>query len=95
MPHRKKRNTSAAAAAAAGKAIAQAVGVGKDGVSALRIPGLKNRYAVPSGSVPHHKYIVHLAPCGSRNSCTCPAHKIQRIRPCKHVLALKQMLKNC
>ena len=91
MPKRIKRNTSAHAAHEAGKIIGQATR--KHGLAALSIPGSKNRYVVPSCSIPNHKYIVHLSPSGSRDSCTCPAHEVQRIRPCKHVLAVKKLFK--
>ncbi len=90
MPKRVKRNTTAVAAMQAGAKIIQAVG--NNGAAALRIPGSANRYAVPSSSIPYHKRIVHLSPSGSRDSCTCPAHTLQRIRPCKHVVALKKLL---
>jgi hypothetical protein len=91
MPKRAKRNTSIHAAQEAGKMIGQAAR--KNGVAALSIPGSKNGYAVPSCSIPYHKYIMHLSPPGSRDSCTGPAHEVQRIRPCKHVLAVKKLLK--
>jgi hypothetical protein len=90
MPKRSKRNTTAAAARQAGEKILQVVA--DNGPAALRIHGSLNRYAVPSSSIPYHKHIVHLSPSGSRDECTCPAHKIQRIRPCKHVVALKKLL---
>jgi hypothetical protein len=91
MPKRVKRNTSVHAAQEAGKIIGQAAR--ENGVAAMSIPGSKNRYAVPSCSIPFHKYIIHLSPSGSRDSCTCPAHVMQRIRPCKHVLAVKKLIK--
>ena len=87
MPKRIKRKSSSHAVQEAGKKIAQAAAV--KGASLLRVHGFKNRYAVPSCTVLHHNYVVHLSPSNSRNSCTCDAHKIHRIRPCKHVLALK------
>ena len=90
MPKRAKRSTSPHAAQQAGKTICEAVG--DKGATALRIAGSQNRYAIPSSSIPGHKHIVHLSPTGSRNSCSCPAHMLQRIRPCKHVLALKKLL---
>ena len=86
-----KSNTSAVAAREAGATILKVVG--ENGAAALRIPGSANRFAVPSTSIPYHKYIVHLSPSGSRDSCTCPAHKLQRIRPCKHAVALKKLLR--
>ena len=91
MPKRVKRNTTVSAAKQAGEKIGQAVG--DSGVGALRIPGTKNRFAVPSCSIPYHKHIVYLSPSGSRDSCTCPAHTLQRIRPCKHVMAVKRLIK--
>ena len=87
---RVKRNVAPAAVAKAGTALTLAIA--NKSIAALRIPGSQNRYAVPSTSIPHHKYMVHLTPTDSRNSCDCPAHKFQRIRPCKHVVALKKLL---
>jgi hypothetical protein len=84
-----KRNSSARAIQQCDMAISRSVG--NKGAASLRIPG-KNRYAIPSSSIPHHKYIVHLTPTNSRNSCTCEAHTLLRIRPCKHVIALKKVL---
>ena len=90
MPKRVKRMTAPVAARQADEKIIHAVGL--NGAAALRIPGSANRYSVPSCSIPYHKHIVHLSPSGSRDSCDCPAHKEQRIRPCKHVAALKKLL---
>ena len=90
MPKRVKRSTSSHAAEESGKTIRDAIG--DKGAAALRITGSQNRFAIPSTSIPGHKHIVHLSPSGSRDSCTCPAHKLLRIRPCKHVLGLKRLL---
>ena len=77
MPKRTKRKSSLHAVQEAGKKIAQAA-AGK-GAFLLHVHGFKNRYAVPSCTVLHHNYVVHLSPSNSRNSCTCDAHKIHRI----------------
>ena len=85
-----KRNSSARAIQQADMAISRSVD--NKGAAALRIPG-KNRYAIPSSSIPHHKYIVHLTPTNSRNSCTCEAHTLLRIRHCRHAIVLKKVLR--
>jgi hypothetical protein len=72
MPKRVKRNTSVHAAQEAGKIIGQAAR--ENGVAAMSIPGSKNRYAVPSCSIPFHKYIIHLSPS---RAPVIPAH-VQR-----------------
>ena len=91
MPKRVKRNTLPKAVLEALTKIQQSLGSSND-INALRIFGQSNWFNVPSCTIPFRKWQVHLTPSDSRNSCTCPAHEIQRIRPCKHVLALKRAL---
>ena len=91
MPKRLKHHSSVLAVKEAGIKIAQAIG--DKGVDALLVPGCQNLYAVPSCTIPHHIYKVHLTPSDNCNSCQCVAHTIHRIRPCKHVLALKKAIK--
>ena len=63
-------------------------------INALRIWGKSNWFNVPSSTIPHHKWKVHITPSDTRNSCSCLEHEIHRIRPCKHtsILALKEAL---
>jgi predicted nucleic acid-binding Zn finger protein len=93
MPKRMKRNTAAKAVNNARVQIDNYLGTCKN-IQTLHIWGKSNKFFVPSSTIPHHKYVVHLTPSDSRNSCTCFAHEVLRIRPCKHVLALKQALEN-
>ena len=51
-----------------GEKIADAIG--DKNIDVLRVLGCKNKFGVPSTSIPNHHYIVHITTKGS--SCDCP-----------------------
>ncbi len=64
--------------------------VGEASLEILRVFGCKNKYWVPSTSIPNHSYMVHITPNGC--SCDCPSQRSPK--KCKQIfIALMDLLK--
>ena len=75
-----------AAVKAASEKIAEAIGQAT--VEVLKVFGCKNKYWVPSTSIPNHSYLVHI----TSNGCSCECKSQNYRKKCKHIIALMDML---
>jgi len=62
--------------------------IGEATVEILRVFGCKNKYWVPSTSIPNHDYMVHITP----NGCSCDCLSQRNNKKCKHIIALMDKL---